>query len=59
MAMDLRLFDDPDSFIALLKANNLHPININMSMCTQNIAYNFSGFKDPEILLLGVCWNLN
>lgn len=49
MAIDLRLFDDPDSFITLLKATDLHPIKISRSMCTQNIACNLSGFKDPEI----------
>lgn len=53
MAIDLRLFHDPDSFIALLKATDLHPIKINISMCTQNIAYIFSGFKDPKIPFLG------
>lgn len=47
------LFHDPDSFIALLKATDLHPIKINISMCTQNTAYIFSGFKDPEIPFLG------
>lgn len=49
MAIDLRLFDDPDSFRTLLKAIDLHPIKINRSMCTQNITCNLSGFKDLEI----------
>lgn len=53
MTIDFRLFDDPDSFITLLKATDLHPIKINIFMCTQNVAYIFSGFTDPEILFLG------
>lgn len=49
MAIDLRLFHDPESFITLLKATDLYPIKINISMCTQNIAYNFSSFNSPTI----------
>lgn len=54
MTIDLRLFDDPDPFIALLKAIDLHSIKINISTCTQNVAYIFSGFTDSETSFLGL-----
>lgn len=64
MIIDFRRSDDLDSFIALLKATDLHPIKINISMYTQNVAYIFSGFTDLDILFLRegggwICWNLN
>lgn len=52
MAIDLRLFDDPDSFIAQLKAIDLHPIIINITMSTQKCCIYFQWLHRSPISFL-------